>query len=61
MVLTAIEYHQRFFVSYWDGAILAAAKALGCDTVYTEDLNHGQDYDGVRVENPFLTPAPAGP
>ena len=44
---------QRFQLSYWDGAILAAARASGCDAVYTEDLSEGQDYDGLRVINPF--------
>jgi predicted nucleic acid-binding protein len=52
--LDAISAKQRFGISYWDAAILAAAKQLGCHTVYSEDLNHGQDYDGVRVVNPFL-------
>jgi predicted nucleic acid-binding protein len=55
LVLAAIDLKQRFVISYWDAAILAAAKTLGCQTVYSEDLNHGQDYDGVRVENPLLT------
>ncbi len=45
---------QRFRISYYDGAILAAAKIANCIEVYTEDLNHGQDYDGVVVINPFL-------
>ena len=44
---------QRFDLSYWDGAILAAARALGCDAVYSEDLSSEQDYDGLRVINPF--------
>ena len=46
--------HQRYQLSYWDAAIIASAKALGATTLYSEDLNHGQIYDGVRVENPFL-------
>jgi predicted nucleic acid-binding protein len=41
-------------VNLWDAAILAAAQELDCDTVYTEDLNHGQIYGTVRVVNPFL-------
>lgn len=45
---------QRYRLSYWDGAILAAARALDCEIVYSEDLNHGQDYGGVVVVNPFL-------
>ena len=44
---------QRFRLSYWDSAILAAARACNCDTVYSEDMRDGQDYGGVRVMNPF--------
>jgi predicted nucleic acid-binding protein len=44
---------RRFRLSYWDGAILAAARAAGCDAVYSEDLSSEQDYDGLRVINPF--------
>ena len=50
----ATEVRARFGVSYWDAAILAAAKLLGCEAVYSEDLSHGQDYDGVMVINPFV-------
>lgn len=52
--LDAVNIRQRFGLSYWDGAILAAARALGCDAVYSEDLSSQQDYDGLRVINPFL-------
>ena len=48
-----VSISRRFRLSYWDGAILAAARACGCDAVYTEDLSDGQDYDGLRVINPF--------
>jgi predicted nucleic acid-binding protein len=51
--LAAIETRQLFGISYWDAAILEAARALGCEVVLSEDLNDGQDYAGVRVENPF--------
>ena len=43
----------RFGIGYYDSAILAAARSLKCKVVYSEDLNAGQDYGGVRVENPF--------
>jgi predicted nucleic acid-binding protein len=43
----------QFRISYWDGAIIAAARHLNCDTLYTEDLNDGQDYEGVTAVNPF--------
>ena len=44
---------RRFRLSYWDGAILAAARASGCDIVYSEDLSAEQDYGGLRVIDPF--------
>ena len=50
---SAVAIRQRFGLSYWDGAILAAARALGCDAVYSEDMSPEQDYDGLRVINPF--------
>ena len=51
---------ERYRISYWDGAILAAAESLGAPVVYTEDLNHGQSYGAVRALNPFIKSAPAG-
>jgi predicted nucleic acid-binding protein len=59
LVLEAASAKQRFGISYWDAAILTAAKHMGCSIVYSEDLNHGQDYDGVRVINPFLAASPS--
>lgn len=53
IMLAAVETRERFGISYWDAAILEAARTLGCKAVFSEDLAHGQDYDGVRVENPF--------
>ena len=50
---SGVSVSQRFGLSYWDGAILAAARAAGCDVVYSEDMGAGQDYDGLRVVNPF--------
>ena len=53
LVMEAVELRERCQISYWDAAILAAAKQMGCRTVYSEDLSAGQDYDGVTVVNPF--------
>lgn len=53
LVRIAIEHSERYAISYWDAAILAAAEALGAHTVYSEDLNDGQRYGAVRVVNPF--------
>jgi predicted nucleic acid-binding protein len=53
LVRIAIERSERYMVSYWDAAILVAAEALGAQTVYSEDLNDGEQYGRVRVVNPF--------
>jgi predicted nucleic acid-binding protein len=53
VMLAATSTRQRFGISYWDAAILEAARMLGCEVVLSEDLRDGQYYAGVRVENPF--------
>jgi predicted nucleic acid-binding protein len=53
LIVSAVELSLRYGVSYWDGAILAAAEALEAQVLYTEDLNHGQSYGAVRAVNPF--------
>jgi predicted nucleic acid-binding protein len=53
MVRLAAAISIRYQISYWDGAILAAAEALGTELVYSEDLQHNQKYRKIRVENPF--------
>jgi predicted nucleic acid-binding protein len=51
---SALTLKERFQISYWDASILAAAKAVRCQELLSEDLSPGQDYDGIRVVNPFL-------
>lgn len=53
IVLAALKTKVRWQTSYWDAAIIKAARAAGCNEVVSEDLNHGQNYGGVRVFNPF--------
>ena len=57
----ALELCTRYQIGYYDAAIIAAAKQLGCTKLHSEDLNDGQDYDGVHVENPFRGIASAPP
>ncbi len=52
-ILAALEIEDRYQISFWDTIILAAAQSAGADLLYTEDLNHGQRYDAVLVQNPF--------
>lgn len=49
----AVHYRTLFSLSYWDCLILASARLGECDAVYSEDMSAGQDYDGIRVINPF--------
>lgn len=53
-VLAAIDMHRLHQLSIWDTLILRAAKQSGCGVLLTEDLQHGQVIDGVRIVNPFL-------
>jgi len=50
---SAFAEQARWRLALWDALILAAARASGAAELITEDLNHGQDYGGVRVRNPF--------
>ena len=58
LVEAALDLHDRFQLRYWDALIVAAARLSGCVRVLSEDLNAGQDYDGVAVINPFAAAAP---
>jgi predicted nucleic acid-binding protein len=53
LVRAALNATARYRVSYWDAAIIEAARASSCPLLLTEDLDDGRNYDGVTVENPF--------
>lgn len=53
VVQGALDIRKRFGFSYWDSAIVSAAKTIGCANLYTEDLQHGREIDGVKIVNPF--------
>jgi predicted nucleic acid-binding protein len=55
-VLDAIRLQQGYEISFCDAMILASANQLGCETLWSEDLNPGQVYGGVSVVSPW----PAG-
>jgi predicted nucleic acid-binding protein len=54
LLQAALEAKQRFRLSYWDAAVLEAARRLGCELLLTEYLSADQDYDGIRIVNPFV-------
>ena len=45
---------ERYQLRIYDACILAAAQLAGCDTLWSEDLQHGQVVDGVTIRNPFV-------
>ncbi len=53
-VLHAMQISKSTQFSYWDSLILAMAIDTGCSVLYTEDLNHGQEIEGVKIVNPFF-------
>ena len=53
LVRRAIGTQKDYGISYWDSLIVATAEREGCKKILTEDLNHGQRYNGVIAENPF--------
>lgn len=56
VVEKAMEVETQAQISYWDALIVAAALLSGCDTLYTEDLQHGRTFDGqLTVVNPGTT------
>jgi predicted nucleic acid-binding protein len=52
-ILSAIDVHRLHRISFWDAMILHSAKQSGCRILLTEDLQHGQLIDGVKIVNPF--------
>ena len=53
LMQAALRTADRYRISYWDAAIIEAARVLECSSVLSEDLNDGQDYGGVVVADPF--------
>jgi predicted nucleic acid-binding protein len=53
VMINALEIKVRYGLSYWDAAIVAAARALGCRELFSEDMSHGREVEGVTINNPF--------
>jgi len=52
-ILEALEFEDRYQISFWDALVVQAAQASGADILYSEDLSDGQTYGAVRVVNPL--------
>ena len=53
-VLEALDFMERYGISFWDALIVQAAHTAGASVLYSEDLSHGQRYGSVVVENPLV-------
>ena len=53
LVRSAVRRSQSSRLSYWDALIVETALDAGADVLFTEDLQHGQEIDGLRIVNPF--------
>jgi predicted nucleic acid-binding protein len=58
ILLHASEIEENYRLSFWDELIVAAAYSKNAAVILTEDLNHGQNIEGIRIRNPFLTDSP---
>lgn len=52
-ILSAINIHRLYPLSFWDSLVINAARKSGCRILLSEDMNHGQEIDGVKIINPF--------
>jgi predicted nucleic acid-binding protein len=53
-ILAALDLQRDNLLSFWDAMIVTTAANGNAETLFTEDLNHGQVIGGVTVRNPFL-------
>ncbi len=55
LYLRALDVRERYGFSFYDSLIIAAALEAGCTRLYTEDLQHNQQIQGLIIQNPFLS------
>jgi predicted nucleic acid-binding protein len=53
VMISALEIRATYRLSYWDAAIVAAARAVGCRELLSEDMSHGREVEGVVINDPF--------
>jgi predicted nucleic acid-binding protein len=53
-VLAAIDIHRLHRFSFWDALVPRMAKQTGCRVLLSEDMQHGREFEGIRIVNPFL-------
>ena len=54
LIRRAVQANRQYGIHFYDGMIVAAAERGGCTRIWSEELNSGQKYFGISVENPFI-------
>ena len=52
-ILAAIDLHRLHGLSFWDALVVRSARQAGCSVLLSEDFQHGQEMEGLRIINPF--------
>jgi len=52
-ILAAIDLTRLHSFSFWDALVLRSAQQSGCAVLFTEDMQHAREMDGLRIVNPF--------
>ena len=53
LIRRSVEIKTTYQISFWDACIISAAEHAKCNMILSEDLNNGQFYSGIAMENPF--------
>ncbi len=52
-ILAAIDLHRLHNLSFWDALVIRSARQSGCTVLFSEDMQHTRDIDGLQIVNPF--------
>ena len=47
------KFRSKFSLSHWDAMLLAACQVAGVTILFSEDMEHATNYDGISIVNPF--------
>lgn len=53
-IFSAINIYRLYQLSFWDSLVIHAARQSNCRILLSEDMNHGQEIEGVTIVNPFI-------
>ena len=52
-ILAAIDLHRLHNLSFWDALVIRSAKQSGCTVLFSEDMQHTREIEGLQIVNPF--------